>query len=54
MTEHAFRFEFIRDVPVPPDAEKLLLRVAQCCVEAEGVTLPCAASLRFTDDGVIH
>ena len=54
MTDRAFQFDFICDLTPPSGAEALLLRVAQCCVDAEGITLPCAASLRFTDDGTIH
>ena len=49
-----FHFEFEYDVPVPDGIEKKLQRVAECCMAAEGVTLPCAAYLRFTDDAAIH
>ena len=50
MKHPVFQFDFDYDVPVPQGTEDLLLRVAQCCLQAEGVDLPCAAYLRFTDD----
>ena len=54
MASPQFQFLFEYDVPVPEDTEALLTRVAECCLRAEGVSLPCAASLRFTDDAEIH
>ena len=50
----AFHFEFDVGVPVPDGTERLLSRVASCCLAAEGVTLPCCAYLLFTDDDTIH
>lgn len=49
-----FRFEFACDVPVSQHLMHLLHRVARCCLSAEGITQPCAAYLRFTDDAHIH
>ena len=49
-----FRFEIDYGVPVNKEIEKKLMYVAECCLNAEGVTLPCAAYLRFTDDAEIH
>ena len=54
MSQPIFRFEFDFDVPVPEGTEALLLRCARQCLRAEGVSLPCAAYLRFTDDDSIH
>lgn len=50
----AFKFDFDFDVPVPEGTEKTLHCVADCCLAAEGVTLPCFAYLLFTDDERIH
>lgn len=50
----AFCFEFDYDAAVPEGTEKLLQRAAECCMRAEGVSLPCCAYLRFTDDEAIH
>ena len=49
-----FHFEYAYDAPVPKDIEKSLQRVAECCLDAEGIDLPCTAFLRFTDDAAIH
>ena len=49
-----FHFEFEYDAPVPEGIEKRLQRVAECCMAAEGIAMPCAAYLRFTDDAAIH
>jgi len=54
MPDTAFYFDFDYEVAVPDGTEDMLLRVAHHCLEAEGVTLPCAAYLRFTDDANIH
>ncbi|MBO4925300.1 MAG: rRNA maturation RNase YbeY [Clostridia bacterium] len=37
-----------------PGAEEMLLRVAACCVRAEGIALPCYAQLRVTDNEEIR
>ena len=49
-----FHFDFDCALPVPEGAEQTLLRVARCCLAAEGVTQPCMAYLRFSDDADIH
>lgn len=49
-----FYFEIEYDAPVPAGIEKHLRHTAVCCMQAEGVTLPCAAYLRFTDDEEIR
>gem|GEM_PF-4495772 len=40
-----FHFDFDCALPVPEGAEQTLLRVARCCLAAEGVTHPCMAYL---------
>ena len=54
MSLSPFHFDFDFSVAVPEGTEKMLLRVAECCMAAEGVDLPCAAYLRFTDDETIR
>lgn len=54
MTRPVFHFEFEHAQPLPDDATALLTRVAECCLAAEGVTLPCCAYLLVTDDEQIH
>ena len=46
--------DFDYEVSVPQGTEDMLSRVAQKCLETEGISLPCAAYLRFTDDENIH
>ena len=46
--------DFDYEVSVPQSTEDMLSRVAQKCLETEGISLPCAAYLRFTDDENIH
>ena len=53
MTDHIM-LDFDYEVTVPEGTEEMSSRVAQKCLETEGVTLPCAAYLRFTDDNGIH
>ena len=53
MTDHIM-LDFDYEVTVPEGTEEMLSRVAQKCLETEGVTLRCAAYLRFTDDNGIH
>lgn len=54
MSENSILLDFDYEVSVPAGTEDMLRRVAEKCLEAEGVTLPCAAYLRFTDDDRIH
>lgn len=54
MNDLTFHFDYDFDVPVPEGTEELLLRCARCCMQAEGVKLPCGAYLRFTNDESIH
>ena len=54
MTLPTFHFDFDYGVPVPTGTERLLHRVASCCLAAEGVNRPCCAYLLFTDDPTIH
>lgn len=49
-----FHFDFDCAMPVSEGTEQTLLRVARCCLAAEGVTQPCMAYLRFSDDADIH
>lgn len=49
-----FHFDFDCALPVPEGAEQTLLRVARCCLAAEGVTQPCMAYVRFSNDADIH
>ncbi len=46
--------DFDYEVSVPQGTEDMLSRVARKCLETEGISLPCAAYLRFTDDENIH
>jgi len=46
--------DFDYEVAVPAGTEDVLFRAAQQCLLAEGVSLPCAAYIRFTDDAHIH
>lgn len=46
--------EIAWDVPMPPDADKLLQNTANACAEAEGIALPVYAQLRVTDDEAIR
>ena len=46
--------EYTWDMSPLPGAEDLLQRVAQACGLAEGLTLPCYAQLRITDDASIQ
>lgn len=50
----AFRLEWDADHPIAPANARMLTRVAERCIEAEGVTLPCCAYLRLTDDDGIR
>ena len=54
MSAPAFHFEFDGEQPLPAPVLRLLQRVAECCLEAEGVGRPCVASLILTDDEEIH
>ena len=46
--------EIAWDVPMPPDADRLLQKTAAACAEAEGIALPVYAQLRVTDDDTIR
>ena len=46
--------EIAWDVPMPPDADRLLQNTANACAEAEGIALPVYAQLRVTDDDTIR
>lgn len=50
MKNKGFKFFFNYDVPFPDDEKSALLRVGKACLESEGITVPCAAYLTFTDD----
>ena len=47
MPDRIITLDFDFEVSVPEGTEEMLSRVAQKCLETEGVTLPCAAYLRF-------
>lgn len=53
-TKEQIRLDFDYEVEAPSGTEELLRRVARHCLAAEGVTLPCAVYLLFTDDAHIH
>ena len=46
--------EIAWDVPMPPDADRLLQKTAAACAEAEGIMLPVYAQMRVTDDEAIR
>lgn len=50
----SFRFEIQRDADIPEDILLILNEIGEYCLEAEGVEIPCAACLRFTDDAEIR
>lgn len=50
----AFYLDLENELPLPEGTREKLLHVAECCLTAEGVHLPCAAYLRITDDAHIH
>ena len=49
-----FHFDFDCALPVPEGAEQTLLRVARCCLAAEGVTQPCMPYVSFSNDAHIQ
>ena len=50
----SIRLEYDWDVTPPNGAEEMLNRAAQACVNAEGITLPVYAQVRFTGDEEIR
>lgn len=50
MRKNRFQFFIKYEKPLPIADDGLLQRIGEACLSAEGISLPCAAYLTFTDD----